>query len=140
MPIFFSLPKSFSLFVSCTYNKLYNNKIKMAFVFRGDKPQQNNKPSNVGPGIFSFIQEHIILKYIMRIKYLKHMFHLVVWNLSLERVVMGWLVWLGLVHIILMCNIVVRRLLYRVRLRISRYWRYRGRILSSSQESIDFHR
>lgn len=55
----------------------------MAFVFRGDKPQALNKINpNLGPGNLFNIQVLTTLKCSVKIKFLKHMFLLVVWNQS----------------------------------------------------------
>jgi hypothetical protein len=58
----------------------------MAFVFRGDKTQALNKINpNLGPGNLFDIQVLTTLKYSEKIKFLKHMFLLVVWNQKQDR-------------------------------------------------------
>jgi len=106
----------------------------MAFVFRGDKPQANNKPSNVGPGITPLTQVPTIFKCITRIKYPRHMSPSVAWSPSSGKAAMSWRAWSDPAPTTSTCSTAARRSSSPAKPRISRYWRYQGPTPSSSRE------
>jgi len=59
----------------------------MAFVFRGEKIQNNKSNTAVAPGNYHLKKDLIIYKFIIKTKYQKHMFLLTAWNQNFDKII-----------------------------------------------------
>ena len=110
----------------------------MAFVFRSEKPLHLVKPSpSVGPGTFCLIKDLTTFKSNDKIKYQKLMFLSAVWSPKQNKMPMLLLLLWGRGHIISMSSRADRKLSYRVRLKISKFYRFQGLIQYLSLELFD---